>query len=82
MEKLGRPPPRALAAAPPSQETSLVGRIDISQVGISAMVLEGDDARTLARGVGHIPGTALPGPAMWGSPATAIRSSGPSTTFA
>jgi len=25
------------------------------------MVLEGDDARTLARGVGHIPGTALPG---------------------
>jgi len=61
VEKLGRPPPRALAAAPPSQETSLVGRIDISQVGISAMVLEGDDARTRARGVGHIPGTALPG---------------------
>ena len=25
------------------------------------MVLEGDDAQTLARGVGHIPGTALPG---------------------
>jgi LPXTG-site transpeptidase (sortase) family protein len=25
------------------------------------MVLEGDDPRTLARGVGHIPGTALPG---------------------
>ena len=54
-------PPRALAVGPPSQETSLVGRIDISRVGISAMVLEGDDARTLARGVGHIPGTALPG---------------------
>ena len=57
-----RPSPlRALAVGPPSQETSLVGRIDIARVGISAMVLEGDDARTLARGVGHIPGTALPG---------------------
>jgi sortase A len=53
--------PRALAAGPASQETSLVGRIDISRVGISAIVLEGDDTRTLARGVGHIPGTALPG---------------------
>jgi|SRR5579872_2076779 len=54
-------PPRTPAGAPLSQASSLVGRIDISRVGISAMVLEGDDLRTLARGVGHIPGTALPG---------------------
>jgi sortase A len=38
-----------------------VGRIDIARIGISAMVLEGDGTQTLAKGVGHIPGTALPG---------------------
>jgi sortase A len=42
-------------------ETTLVGRIDIGRIGVSAMVVEGDDARALARAVGHIPGTALPG---------------------
>jgi sortase A len=46
---------------PPTPENSLVGRIDIARIGISAMVLEGDDEPTLARAVGHIPGTALPG---------------------
>lgn len=54
-------PPRALALDALSPEGSLVGRIDIARVGISAIVLEGDDPRTLARGIGHIPGTALPG---------------------
>jgi sortase A len=47
--------------APPAlEEGALVGRIEIPRVGVSSIVLEGVDARTLRRGVGHIPGTDLP----------------------
>lgn len=38
-----------------------LARIEIRAIGISAMVLEGIDGRTLRRGVGHVPGTPLPG---------------------
>lgn len=38
-----------------------LGRIEISAIGLSAIILEGTDARTLRRAVGHIPGTPLPG---------------------
>ena len=37
------------------------GRIEIDSIGLSSMILEGIDPGTLRRGVGHIPGTALPG---------------------
>ena len=37
------------------------GRIEIPRLKYSMMIFEGDDAATLRRGVGHIPGTALPG---------------------
>ena len=40
---------------------SPLGRIEISNVGLTAMIREGTDARTLRRAVGHIPGTPLPG---------------------
>jgi sortase A len=40
---------------------TLVGRIEISSVGLTAMILEGTDERTLQKAVGHIPGTSLPG---------------------
>jgi sortase A len=40
---------------------AVLGRIAIPQVGISAMIAEGDDHHTLMRAVGHIPGTAMPG---------------------
>ena len=40
---------------------SIFGRIEIGSIGLSVMVLEGTDGRTLRRAVGHIPGTALPG---------------------
>src|SRR5207302_2599166 len=36
------------------------GRVLIPRIGLSAMVAEGDDSRTLAHAVGHIPGTATP----------------------
>jgi sortase A len=38
-----------------------LGRIEISSIGLAAMILEGTDRRTLRRAVGHIPGTPLPG---------------------
>jgi len=37
------------------------GRIEIKSLGLSSMIMEGVDRETLRRGVGHIPGTALPG---------------------
>lgn len=42
-------------------EGSPLGRIEISTLGLGAMILEGVEPRTLRRAVGHIPGTALPG---------------------
>lgn len=40
---------------------SVLGRLEISRIGISVIIAEGTDGRTLRRAVGHIPGTALPG---------------------
>ena len=44
-----------------SREGSTLGRIEIRSIGLSVMILEGTDGRTLRRAVGHIPGTALLG---------------------
>lgn len=38
-----------------------LGRIEIPSIGLSTMVMEGIDSAALRLGVGHIPGTALPG---------------------
>jgi sortase A len=38
-----------------------LGKIEITRIGLAAMILEGIDGRTLRRAVGHIPGTPLPG---------------------
>jgi len=40
---------------------SPLGRIEISSIGLAAMIMEGTDGRTLRHAVGHIPGTPLPG---------------------
>lgn len=40
---------------------TVVGRIQITRLGLSAMIVEGIDGPDLRRAVGHIPGTALPG---------------------
>jgi sortase A len=37
------------------------GRLEIPRIGLSVMVLEGTSVQALARGVGHIEGTSLPG---------------------
>ena len=49
--------PRAVAAP---EEGGLVGRLEIPRLGVSVMVAEGVESADLKRGVGHIPGTALP----------------------
>ena len=43
-----------------SSPGSLIGRLEVPRIRLSAMVLEGDDSGTLRVAVGHIPGTALP----------------------
>jgi sortase A len=42
-------------------EGSLLGEVEIPRIGLSSVILEGTEAGTLRRAVGHIPGTALPG---------------------
>jgi sortase A len=49
--------------APAVAADGLIGRIEIPRLGLSAVVVEGIGRTTLRRGVGHIPGTALPGEA-------------------
>ena len=46
----------------PSQG-SLIGRLEIPSVGLSAIVFEGSDTQTLAQGIGHLAGSPLPGEA-------------------
>jgi sortase A len=55
-EQAAPAPRRAIPAA-----GSMVGRIDIPRLGVSAVIRAGSDARTLRLAVGYIPGTALPG---------------------
>jgi sortase A len=40
---------------------SVIGQIAIPRLGLSAVVTEGTDAKTLLRAVGHLAGTAFPG---------------------
>ncbi len=50
------PPPRAA-----SPEGSLVGRIEVPRLDLSAVIFEGTTEDTLTRGVGHFRGSAGPG---------------------
>ena len=53
---------RTKGAAPsPPRSGDLIGKIDIARVGLSAIIAEGTDGRTLRRAVGHVPSTPLPG---------------------
>lgn len=40
---------------------AVIGKVDIPRIGVSAVIFEGVDTERLRQGVGHIPGTALPG---------------------
>ncbi len=49
--------------APHPRGPRLLGRITVPRLDMSAVVNEGVDDDTLSLAIGHIPGTALPGPA-------------------
>jgi sortase A len=53
--------PRAESSSIAVSEGSPLGRIEISAVGMTTMILEGTEEGTLRRAVGHIRGTPLPG---------------------
>jgi sortase A len=46
--------------APPVEANVPIGRLEIPRVGLSAVVMEGDDEHTLKVAVGHLPDTPLP----------------------
>lgn len=52
----GIPPPVSRESTP-----GLIGRLEVSRLGVSVVVMEGVSDRTLRHAIGHIPGTALPG---------------------
>lgn len=45
----------------PRPESRFVGRLEIPKLDVSSVVLEGVGSRTLRVGLGHVPGTSLPG---------------------
>lgn len=53
--------PGKVPSAAPLAEGALVGKVLISRLHLSAMVLQGVETETLARGAGHVPSTAMPG---------------------
>lgn len=53
--------PRAPVDSRPRAAHGLIGRLQIPRLGVSAIVREGVDDRTLRRAVGHVPETARPG---------------------
>jgi len=58
------PPTPATASAPAkASHAGPLARLDIPRIGLSVVVLEGTDAWTLNRAVGHIHGTSYPGTA-------------------
>lgn len=64
MTSIDRPPavserPPDVAAKPPEPGT-IIGRVDIPRIKLSAAVAEGDDEKTLGKAVGHLPDTPLP----------------------
>jgi sortase A len=55
------PAPSVRVSRPLPAPGSMIGRIEIPRLGVSAIIRAGSDARTLRLAVGHIPGTAFPG---------------------
>ena len=51
------------APEPTVARGSVLGQFDVPRLGLSYVLLEGTDSRTLDRSVGHVEGTGLPGTA-------------------
>jgi len=54
---------RPAAPLPIPADGSIIGRVDIGRLNLSAIVRQGVDDSTLKEAVGHVPSTALPGQA-------------------
>ena len=61
LDHLNRLPRAGKSTAQQPARGSLVGRLEIPRIGVSAVVFEGTDAKTLGRGIGHLAHSALPG---------------------
>jgi sortase A len=61
LQELRLNPPAVSSAPAPIADGSLVGKVEIPKLHLSAVVLQGTDERILARGVGHLDASALPG---------------------
>jgi sortase A len=55
--------PRSSAGLLAIAAGGLIGRLEIPRLGLSVIVIEGEDKITLRRAAGHVPGTSLPGQA-------------------
>jgi sortase A len=53
--------PSGSAPTGETRSQGVLGRLEIPRLGITAIVAEGTDTKTLGRAVGHVPSTALPG---------------------
>jgi sortase A len=53
--------PMLAPAGAASPRPGPLGRIEIPRAGVSAVIFDGVEDKTLRRGVGHVPGTAYPG---------------------
>jgi hypothetical protein len=66
--------PVRMSYGPKTSATGLIGRMETMRAGVSAVVIEGNDAAALRRGVGHIPERHYPADAeTWESLDTGIR---------
>ena len=54
--------PPAIEAAPIG-DGGVIGELEVSRLGLKAMIVQGDSENLLRRAVGHLPETALPGEA-------------------
>ena len=54
-------PAVARTVATPVPAGAVLGELRIPKIGLAVPVIEDDDTESLLRGVGHIPGTAMPG---------------------
>jgi sortase A len=51
----------AVSTRKETQQSGLIGRLELERLGLTAIVSEGIGSRTLRRSVGHVPGSAFPG---------------------
>jgi sortase A len=60
-EQIGEPLPAENVASVGRMTEDVIGRIEIPALALSAPITANYDVNSLRRGVGHIPGTAVPG---------------------